>query len=49
MRSEDHTENKSRDIYLASPLARWLLPSNELQTFVLFLRGLKRGVYRAVA
>jgi hypothetical protein len=26
----DHTEDKSRDNYLASPLARWLLPSNEL-------------------
>jgi hypothetical protein len=29
-RSADHTENKSRDNYLASSLARWLLPSNEL-------------------
>jgi hypothetical protein len=27
---EDHKENESRDSYLASPLARWLLPSNEL-------------------
>jgi hypothetical protein len=26
----DHTENKPRDSYLDSPLARWLLPSNEL-------------------
>jgi hypothetical protein len=26
--SADHTENKSRDRYLASSLARWLLPSN---------------------
>jgi hypothetical protein len=30
LRSADHTENKSRDNYLASPLTRWLLPSNEL-------------------
>jgi hypothetical protein len=30
LRSADHTENKSRDNYLASALARWLLPSNEL-------------------
>jgi hypothetical protein len=30
LRSADHTENKSRDNYLASPLARSLLPSNEL-------------------
>jgi hypothetical protein len=30
LRSADHTENKSRDNYLASPLARWLLPSSEL-------------------
>jgi hypothetical protein len=30
LRSADDTENKSRDNYLASPLARWLLPSNEL-------------------
>jgi hypothetical protein len=30
LRTADHTENKWRDSYLASPLARWLLPSNEL-------------------
>jgi hypothetical protein len=30
LRKEDHTGNESRDIHLASPLARWLLPSNEL-------------------
>jgi hypothetical protein len=28
--SADQTENKPRGNYLASPLARWLLPSNEL-------------------
>jgi hypothetical protein len=26
----DHIENKSRDSYLASPLAHWLFPSDEL-------------------
>jgi hypothetical protein len=29
-RNAGHTENKLRDNYLASPLACWLLPSNEL-------------------
>jgi hypothetical protein len=28
LRSADHTENNSHDNYLASQLARWLLPSN---------------------
>jgi hypothetical protein len=41
--SADHRENKSRDSYLASPLARWLLPSNELRTFVLLLRAHNTG------
>jgi hypothetical protein len=30
LHKEDHRENESRDSYLASPLARRLLPSNEL-------------------
>jgi hypothetical protein len=30
LHKEDHRENSSRDSYLASPLARWLLSSNEL-------------------
>jgi hypothetical protein len=29
-RGEDSIENQSHDSYLASPLERWLLPSNEL-------------------
>jgi hypothetical protein len=41
--STDHIENKSCDIYLASPLARWLLPSNKLKVFVLFLRAHTAG------
>jgi hypothetical protein len=39
LRRADHTENKSRDNYFANPLARWLLPSNELWIFVLSLRA----------
>jgi hypothetical protein len=35
LRSADHTENKLRDNYLASPLVSWVLPNNE--TFVLLL------------
>jgi hypothetical protein len=30
LRGADHTENNSRDSYLAIPLARWLLPRDEL-------------------
>jgi hypothetical protein len=30
LHSANHTENKSRDSHLASSLARWLLPKNEL-------------------
>jgi hypothetical protein len=50
LRGADYTENKSRDNYLASPLDRWLLPSNELQNFrpiVPWLKG--ESVYHAVA
>jgi hypothetical protein len=30
LRSAEHTENESRDSYLASSLGRWLLPSSKL-------------------
>jgi hypothetical protein len=36
----DHTEITSCDSYSASSLARWVSPSNELQTFALLLRAL---------
>jgi hypothetical protein len=49
LHSADHTENQSRDSCLASPLARWLLPSNENKHSSYCCVRLSQGVYRAVA